>query len=42
MRFKEGRIKSVADEFNVLKGTETKTNLNEKETMVSTWIKDIV
>ncbi len=42
MRFKEGRIKSVADEFNVLKGTETKTNLNEKETMVSTWINDIV
>lgn len=42
MRFKEGRIKSVAEEFNVLKGTETKTNLNEKETMVSTWINDIV
>lgn len=42
MRFKEGRIKSVADEFNVLKGTETKTNLNGKETMVSTWTNDIV
>lgn len=42
MRFKEGRIKSVADEFNMLKGTETKTNLNGKETMASSWINDIV
>lgn len=42
MRFKEGRIKSVADEFNVLKGTETKTTLNGKETMDTTWINDIV
>lgn len=41
MRFKEGRIKSVAEEFHILKGTETKTNLNEKETIVSTWINDI-
>lgn len=42
MRFKEGRIKTVADEFNALKGTDTKTNLNGKEIMYSTWTNDIV
>ena len=42
MRFKEGRIKSVAEEFNILKGTETKTTLKGKEIINSAWINDIV
>lgn len=42
MRFKEGRIKSIANEFSILKDIEKRNTVKEKESESSVWANGIV